>query len=402
MFALRKCCLGILCILFCCFIFSVHPVEAGETVEISGYHWACPVEVNVPENPIPFRAEGEYHLVYEILLTNMASNSLVLEKIYVTDGGKVLVIYQDEDLESVLQSFSLPKNENIFEIPPGGRTVVFLWVSIAEEKNIPDYLSHRLSYRSPGNNEVMLLDAPLVAVHRKGPVHIASPVIGDNWLAAEGATNVQGFSHHRFGVIAMEGKTRVPQRYAIDWVRLGPDGKLFDGDPLVNENWYGYGEPIHSVADGVVINAVDGIPDNVPLSFPAEITLDNVAGNYVVVDIGEGAHALYAHLIPGSVLVEAGDQVSRGDVLGFLGNSGNSDGPHLHFQLNRATEIFPLAAEGLPFVHDSFTLTGKIPLTSPEVIQDLIDLSWGNEEDFATVELEYEMPLSYRIYTFTP
>ena len=171
---------------------------------------------------------------------------------------------------------------------------------------------------------------------------------------------------------------------------------------LINENWYGYGEPIHSVADGVVINVVDGIPDNIPFSFPEEITLDNVAGNYVVVDIGEEAHALYAHLVPGSVRVKAGDQVSRGDVLGLLGNSGNLDGPHLHFHLNRATGIFPLAAEGLPFAHDSFTLTGKIPLTFPEVIQDLVSLSWGNEEDFVPVKLENEMPLSYRIYTFTP
>lgn len=55
---------------------------------------------------------------------------------------------------------------------------------------------------------------------------------------------------------------------------------------------------------------------------------------------------------PGSLRVKLGDKVRRGQVLGLVGNSGNSTEPHLHFHLADANS--PLGAEGLPYVLDSF------------------------------------------------
>jgi murein DD-endopeptidase MepM/ murein hydrolase activator NlpD len=54
-------------------------------------------------------------------------------------------------------------------------------------------------------------------------------------------------------------------------------------------------------------------------------------GNYVIVDHGNGFTTLYAHL--NSVFVKPGETVSRGQQVGSMGNTGNSTGPHLHFEI---------------------------------------------------------------------
>ena len=112
------------------------------------------------------------------------------------------------------------------------------------------------------------------------------------------------------------------------------------------------------MADAVVAATKEGIPENVPGNPPAvPITLETVGGNYVILDLGGGHFAFYAHLQPGSVRVKPVDHVRRGQVLGLVGNSGNSGGPHLHFQITDVGS--PLGSEGLPYALESFdVLTG--------------------------------------------
>jgi murein DD-endopeptidase MepM/ murein hydrolase activator NlpD len=93
------------------------------------------------------------------------------------------------------------------------------------------------------------------------------------------------------------------------------------------------------------------------------ITLETVGGNHVILDLGGGRYAFYAHLRPGTLRVRTGDLVRRGQVLGLVGNSGNSTEPHLHFHLADANS--PLGSEGIPYVHESFEILGRCkgPLT---------------------------------------
>ncbi len=101
------------------------------------------------------------------------------------------------------------------------------------------------------------------------------------------------------------------------------------------------------MADGVVTQIKDGIPQNMPEanSQAVPITLETIGGNHVIMDIGNGLFAFYAHMQPGSLRVKVGDKVTRGQVLGLLGNTGNSSEPHLHFHICNANS--ELASEGL-------------------------------------------------------
>jgi murein DD-endopeptidase MepM/ murein hydrolase activator NlpD len=138
-------------------------------------------------------------------------------------------------------------------------------------------------------------------------------------------------------------------------VRINADGKSFTGDAKDNKSYRAYGSDALAVADGTVTEVKDGIPENVPgiNSRAVPITLETVGGNHVILDIGHGRYAFYAHLQPGSLKVKLGDHVKRGQVLGLVGNSGNSTEPHLHFHLSDANS--PLGSEGIPYTLESFT-----------------------------------------------
>ena len=77
----------------------------------------------------------------------------------------------------------------------------------------------------------------------------------------------------------------------------------------------------------------------------------------VTLDIGGGVYVFYAHFKPGSIRVKQGDRVKRGQVIGLVGNSGNSRGPHLH--LHFESEPVALSSEGLPYVIDEFEWLGR-------------------------------------------
>jgi murein DD-endopeptidase MepM/ murein hydrolase activator NlpD len=113
-----------------------------------------------------------------------------------------------------------------------------------------------------------------------------------------------------------------------------------------------------AVADARVVSIINDLPENAGAN-PQEgrrPTVETISGNTVILDLGNGAYALYGHLQPGSVLVHPGEAVHTGQVLAKLGNSGNSDAPHLHFQLMDAPSA--LGAEGLPYAIARFTMAG--------------------------------------------
>jgi Peptidase family M23 len=148
------------------------------------------------------------------------------------------------------------------------------------------------------------------------------------------------------------------ERYAIDYLQLQPDGMLFTGDPTRLESYSYFGTEIHAVAEGPVVAALDGLPEQIPSKTPTGLPLEQYGGNHIVQDIGDGN---YAHLKTGSLEVKVGDQLTTGQVIAALGNTGNSDAPHLHFHVMSTPD--PLRSDGLPFVFKSFRLDSRIAST---------------------------------------
>ena len=124
------------------------------------------------------------------------------------------------------------------------------------------------------------------------------------------------------------------------------------------ESYPYFGADILAVSDGPVVAAVDGLPEQVPGRTPTGLKLDEYAGNHIVQDLGNGNYALYAHIKTGAVKVKPGDPLTTGQVIGSVGNSGNSDAPHLHFHVMSTPD--PLRSDGLPFVFSSFELDSRV------------------------------------------
>ena len=123
---------------------------------------------------------------------------------------------------------------------------------------------------------------------------------------------------------------------------------------------------MHAVADGTVVNLYDRAPEQVPGAPARGITPEDVGGNMLVLDIGGGNFAFFAHLQPGSLRVGLGDRVARGDVIALLGNSGNTDAPHLHFHVMDGAS--PLDANGRPYVFTRFAVRGTLDEASGEAM----------------------------------
>jgi murein DD-endopeptidase MepM/ murein hydrolase activator NlpD len=305
-------------------------------------------DVATPIAPTPFTTGGKTQLVYEVHITNFGGGEMLVSRLDVLDGSATLASFEGRELNSMMAQPRLNVADTR-SIPPATRAVAYLWVTIDSGKAIPRTLRHRLTVGT------QTLEADAVTVGAASPVVVSAPLRGGDWLAANGPGNASG---HRRALIALDGKPRIAQRFAIDWVKVGSNGATFSGNAKDNASYFAYGLDVISVADGVVASVKDGIPENVPgpTSRAVPITNETVGGNYVIVDIGGGKFAFYAHLKPGSLKVKTGDRVRRGQLLGLLGNSGNSTEPHLHFHISNANS--PLGSEGLPYLIDTWELGG--------------------------------------------
>jgi murein DD-endopeptidase MepM/ murein hydrolase activator NlpD len=199
-------------------------------------------------------------------------------------------------------------------------------------------------------------EGAVISTHHTELRVLGPPVEGPDWLAEDGPSNDQD-NHHRRGVVILDGQPVDSRRFAIDWKQV-KDSAAFSGDARDVHSYYSYGKMVCAVADGRVVSARDGLPENIPghgdAFHPAvPITLETVAGNTITLYLGGGQFAYYMHLQPGSLRVKAGDRVRRGQVLARVGASGDAREPHLHFEVNTSSKL--LAGEGVPYLIDRYT-----------------------------------------------
>ncbi|WP_231727972.1 M23 family metallopeptidase [Haloferax profundi] len=136
------------------------------------------------------------------------------------------------------------------------------------------------------------------------------------------------------------------QRYAYDFVVTDDKGATHNGDGSGPEDYYCYGDPVVSPADGVVVAASDGHRDYHRAGGWLDPRQRDMRGNYLTIKHADGEYSLFAHLKEDSIRVLEGERVERGERIGRCGHSGNSTEPHLHFQLQDRPSFF--RSMGLP------------------------------------------------------
>jgi len=324
-----------------------------------------PVLLSVASHPVPFRgADGRVHIDYELQVINARSVPARLVSLEVLDAasGKVLATVSGADVARTFSLLGGAATDSVDAAQAG-----FFWIDVVLEPGqpLPKALSHRVvtagaevrltAAVKPGNEGTVQTTQTggNVALSTRPAPLIGPPLEGTGWVAFNGCC--KEVPHRRAG-IPVNGVLYVSQRFAIDWIKLDANSQQSNGDSNKNENWPTYGQKAIAVADAKVVSVLDGLPERVPNALPPDTTMQNVTGNHVILDLGRGYYAFYAHLQPGSLKVRVGDRVKRGQVLALVGNSGNTTAPHLHFHVSDG--MGPLSSQGLPYLIDTFVVKG--------------------------------------------
>lgn len=180
------------------------------------------------------------------------------------------------------------------------------------------------------------------------PVDLAFPLHAGRFVVANGGNSMHINAHletlddRRFAPV--RGQSHAVDIVAVNAAAIRATGVL-PADPA---RYAIFGLPVHAPCTGKVSQIENTLPD---LS-PPQTDPRNPAGNRVMLDCGDFL-VLLAHLKRGSVTVQAGQRVATGDIVGAVGNSGNTDEPHLHVHAQRrGTGALELGGEPLAIRFD--------------------------------------------------
>jgi len=352
-----------------------------------------PLLLSVPRAPQPVRAtDGRFHLVYELKMLNFGSfpavrptpptpppATLEVTEVALFSDAQLtpFLVLSGEALASRMQLVRLGISPPTVNFQPGQSGILFLDATFPSRQAVPKRILHRVTVKAVAgtggqpNVDETFLELPV----NPAPVVVIGPFLrGGPWANFNGCCDF-ATPHRRIGR-AVNGREFWPERFAIDVLKavvVGDQLKVFRGDGSQVEDWFSTGEDILAVADGVVTRVVTTEPDNPIGTSPFPPVVSTGGGNEVLVHLGDGLFTMYGHLLPGTVSVAVGDRVRRGDVLGKLGNTGQSSAPHLHFQVMDDNSI--AASQGLPWVFESFVLVGTFDEEEDGAITGIIPVN---------------------------
>jgi len=350
--------------------------------------------------PVPFAgSDGKTHLVYELSVTNFSSGTTTVDGITVLDADSGAVVEELDAGEVGRRLQPAGTRDGADRLESGRSGTVFLHLALDADAAPPDNLIHEVSINSeaapPGRGRLTERIGPTPVDDRTLPT-LSAPLRGQRYIAADGCCDAV---RHTRAILPVNGSNFVAQRYAIDYEQADGDNRIFTGDPSDPASYVIFGREVHAVAGGTVVGTRNDLPEQVPGSYPAGIPLDEADGNFVVLDIGDGFFVNYAHMQPGSVRVRLGDRVAPGDVIGLVGNSGNSVAPHLHLHVMDAAS--PLASQGLPYLYDRFELTGQVVGTADFDAAESTGVPLVTVPGLSSSEHTDELILDQNIVTFS-
>ncbi len=307
-------------------------------------------------------ADDKVHLAYEMQVLNASTASVALTSIETLDPAHDDAVLSTIDADTLPTMLHIAGGVDGTTFPPGGSGYLFFDVQLDPTASIPKSLEHHFTMTvasGEGKTSQIEYDGVPVSVHDKAKaVVIEPPLRGSGWVVGNGCC--QPINAHRGATLSINGtarraralrhRLRPARRRTARWRRAtprrtrasatsattstpSPPGKV-DRAP---------GRPAHRAARA---------------SFRPARRCRPRAATTSSSNIGHGRYAFYAHMQPGSLKVKVGDTVKTGQVLGLLGNTGNTDGAHLHFHIMDGPS--PLLSNGLPFVFTTFTGEGVV------------------------------------------
>lgn len=352
------------------------------------------------------------HLVYELFITNWNHEDLRFASIDVEDAatGKRLTRFDSKALEDPNRLGTVPfsvKTAPVRVLQSGRTAVITIDVKLPLGASVPGSIRHRIQFESDPNLRLILADGSLsselfsvtepMPIDQRRPLVIGPPLRGGPWFCGNGFSGSAPDGKYMFNPHDAQypsdniARIHVPSRFGCDLAKVDAEispRRVPSPDGISLSMFYGYGADVIAVADGLVIKTKDGIPENEPridmkVIMPIPLTDSTANGNMAALKIGEGQYAFYAHLQPGSLRVKEGDRVRKGQLLGKIGNSGNTTGPHLHFHVGRGPAMG--GDDFLPYVFTSYWLEGR---------------GGGKLDPAKRRRIEFKMPTNASIMTF--
>ena len=335
---------------------------------------------------MPVKAsDNTYKMVFELYAQNPSSTqNLQIDKYTIkTPQGRVIASYTPSQIESMKLTYPQFSTKSIVlghDGDAGNNFLIFYaWVNWSVNEALPKSLDVEVSahYQGELNNQVTFTNS--VPVSSMKPLSLPFPIQTPKSLAANSywyaVAAVSNTSDHRITFKAKDDRLYTSERFAVDWELIGENHHLYKQPlqapitPQDNQKFWDYGLNEVAVSDGQIVEVVDNQTANEPYVYPQGQKGDALAGNFVVLKFeknNQTFYAMYAHMQHGSIKVKVGQQVKQGDVLGSLGNTGNANVPHLHFQvcINPAEAKagnYVFDCEGYPFTFKSMKLYGQAP-----------------------------------------
>ena len=194
-------------------------------------------------------------------------------------------------------------------------------------------------------------------------VDLAFPLKGGTYFVVSGGSNI-AINAHLMTLDASTPRFHAyrGQSYGVDVVKLDDWGFRANGlQPREPTAYDIYGASVYAPCGGVVLIAIDGLPN---MQVP-RVDREHMAGNHLLLRCKD-ADVLLGHLKPGSVAAAAGNAVAVGDLIGHVGNSGNTGEPHLHIHAqHRGTVSEPLSGDPLPMRFDGRFLVRNDRVVAP-------------------------------------
>jgi len=329
--------------------------------EDAGRPDACPAAEEIPHltplviqkanRPVPVMGgDHRYHLVYELYLENFSAERVRADDLQVltVTGGRAVAHLDAAAIASRLVVRDQQRTAG--ELAASQLGILYLHVTL-DAYELPRAIVHRVAMTS--KQQAFSATAGCMAVDQPTRLLLDAPLRGRHFIGGDGCCDS---IRHLRATLPLNGSAYTAQRFAIDWEQLDSKDRIYLGNAKDPKSYAIYGKPAYAVADGHVVAAVDGMPDSPIGSLPG-LAPDQADGNHVVLDLGGGHFALYAHFKPHSVRVAAGQSVRRGQLLGLVGTSGNSSEPHLHFQVTDGASA--LMSDGLPYLLRQFNATRR-------------------------------------------